>query len=112
MIWATCCNCWPMLVVGNVVLRGVDFASAEARAAASLMLFLSVSLAACTRLTPLSVESRVLMAVMPEAGPTRFIFDPGARATGCVCAPIPSREFPATEKNGGKFEVLTLLAAM
>src|SRR5579863_1558665 len=101
-----------MLVVGNVVFKAVDLASADASAAASLMLWLRVSFAACTRFTPLSVVRRLLMAAMPEAGPTRFMLDPGASATGCVCAPIPSRELPATEKNGGKLEVLMLLDAM
>src|SRR5580704_4956995 len=112
MICATCCNCSPMLVVGKAVLSAVDLPSADARAAASLMLCDSVSFAACTRLTPLSVVRMLLMAVMPDLGPTRFMLDPGASATGCVCAPIPSMEFPATEKNGGKLDVLILLAAM
>src|ERR1700722_18255051 len=112
MICATCCNCWPMLVVGNVVFSAVDLASAEVRAAASVMLWERVSFAACTRFTPLSVLSRLLIAVMPDAGPTRFIDEPGASATGCVWAPIPSSELPATEKKGGKLDVFTLFAAM
>ena len=52
------------------------------------------------------------MAPIPEEGPCKFMFDPGASATGCVCAPIPSREFPATEKNGGKLEEFSLAEAM
>ena len=47
---------------GTSVFSVVDFASAEASAAASLMLCDSVSLAACTRDTPLSVVSRLLSA--------------------------------------------------
>ena len=45
-----------------MVLSGVPLASAAASAVASLMLFDSVSLAACTSETPLSVVSRLLSA--------------------------------------------------
>ena len=101
-----------MLVVGKTVFIGVDFESAAASAAASVMLCETVSLAACTRDIPLLVVSRLLMAVMPAEGPVRFMFDPGASATGCVLAPVPSIEFPATEKNVGKLDELMLCDAI
>ncbi len=96
----------------------VDFASAVASAAASLMLFESVSLAACTRETPLSVVSSVLSAfkracdAVERGIPSSCRDRPGASATGCVFAPVPSRAFPATEKNVGKLDELMFCAAM
>ena len=37
---------------------------------------------------------------------------PGAIATGWVSTPAPSSEFPATEKNAGKFEELMFCESM
>src|ERR1700683_1308669 len=102
-----------MLVVGNVVLRGVPFASAAVSAFASLRLFLSVSSAACTRETPLPVVSRLLSALNRACdaaellNPDSWRDCPGPSATGCVVAPLPSSMLPATEKNAGKLDELT-----
>src|ERR1700689_4322574 len=112
MICATCASCLPMLVVGNTVFSAVDFPSAAASAAASVMLCDSVSFAACTRDMPLLVVSRLWIASMPAAGPVKFSDSPGASATGCVDTPVPSSELPATEKNVGKLDELMLCDAM
>src|SRR5580698_8946777 len=107
-----------MLVVGNTVFNGDDFVSAFASAAASLMLFESVSLAACTRETPLSVVSSVFSALKRSwdavelLNPVNCRDPPGATATGCVFTPVPSRAFPATEKKVGNLDELMFWAAM
>src|SRR5487761_2503430 len=112
MISATCCNCAPMLVVGNCVFNGVDLASAAASADASAMLCDSVSFAACASETPVLVESRFWIAASPAAGPFKVSDCPGASATGCVDEPAPSMEFPASEKNVGKLDELMFCEAM
>ena len=76
------------------------------------MLFAMVLLAACASDSPLSEVSRVVSAFKRawEAAELLNPFSvsdcPGAMATGCVATPWPSSEFPATERNAGKFEAL------
>ena len=82
------------------------------------MLLASVSLAACASATPESSVSRLFSALhracdaADELNPASCSVPPGATATGCVVAPVPSREFPATEKNTGKLDVLIFCASM
>src|SRR5579871_731411 len=118
MTCATCCNCAPSEVVGNWVLSGVPLASAWVSAVASLMLLESVILAACANATPESSLSRLLSAFHRAwdgavlLNPVSCRLLPGATATGCVDAPVPSREFPAIEKNTGKPDGLIFCASI
>src|SRR5579871_4684640 len=107
-----------MLLAGNCVFKGVDFANAAARAAASVKLCDIVSFAACTNETPLSVVSNVLNAfnrsceAVELSKPASCKDCPGASATGCVFKPVPSKAFPATEKKVGKLDELILCDAI
>ena len=118
MICATCFNCAPMLVVGNCVFSVVDLPSAWVSAVASLMLFAIMSLAACTSDTPVSVLRRLVTAFKRACeaaellNPASCSDAPGASATGCVCKPVPSRVFPATERKAGNLDELIFCDAM
>ena len=71
-----------------------------------------VLLAACVSESPLSEVSRVVSAFNRACAAAELLKPlsvsdcPGAMATGCVATPWPSSEFPATERNAGKFEEL------
>src|SRR5580658_5060024 len=110
MICATCCNCWPMLVLGNCVCSAVDLASAAESALASLMLLASTLSAACTKVMPLPSAMSPLSAFHRACEAAELLKPdncndcPGESATGCVDAPVPSNELPATEKKVGNFE--------
>src|SRR5208283_3189734 len=103
---------------GNGVLSGVPFASACPSAVASPILLASVSLAACANDTPESSVSRLFSALhracdaADELNPESCNVPPGATATGCVAAPVPSSAFPATEKNTGKLDELIFCDSM
>ena len=87
-------------------------------ALASLMLLASVWLAAWASATPESSAGRLFSALhrawdaADELNPENCKVPPGATATGCVEAPVPSRAFPATEKNTGKSEALIFCDSM